>query len=228
MKKLKEPSKKTTKSAGKRNIPYSDNELERLAQAVNKAWQANPQITLVWLTQGEFETQANLLGETLMERMSTGSTRPEFTMKLKQIDKAIDLGVEIVKGYLVGEYSRKEAIFYYPEFGIVKTHKRYKLPIDRSERKASLELFVEAITRHGLQNKNLGLAYWTDIKTTYESLTSTAIKIDGRVSSKVGRKNVLKADIKLALNALINVLKGNYPKTYKSVLRSWGFQKEKY
>jgi hypothetical protein len=37
------------------------------------------------------------------------------------------------------------------------------------------------------------------------------------------RTSILKTN-----NALIHVLKGNFPDTWKSVIREWGFQKEKY
>ncbi|MEI6852586.1 MAG: hypothetical protein WCL06_07065 [Bacteroidota bacterium] len=228
MKKLKTASTPKKKSAKARHIPYAFTELSALASQVNTAWIANPQITLVWLTQAEFETKASQFEQTIRERKNTGSTRPQFTAKLKQIDKTINDGVGILKGYLIGKYGRKLAPSYYAAFGFVKTHQKYKLPIDRNQRRANLEFLVNAISVHGFQNYDLGLAYWTDIKSTYETLTSTANSIDGAVSSKVGQKNILRGEIRLALNALIHVLKGNYPQTYKSVLRGWGFQKEKY
>ena len=55
-----------------------------------------------------------------------------------------------------------------------------------------------------------------------------ATTVDGSVSKKVGDKNELRKTILKTHNALINVLKANYPDTYKSVIREWGFQKEKY
>ena len=40
-------------------------------------------------------------------------------------------------------------------------------------------------------------------------------------------KNKLK-ELNKTLRALINLIKANYPDTYKAELRTWGFQKEKY
>jgi hypothetical protein len=48
------------------------------------------------------------------------------------------------------------------------------------------------------------------------------------VASKVGDKNILKKELKKALNAIVNIIKANYPDNYKEELRNWGFQKEKY
>jgi len=52
--------------------------------------------------------------------------------------------------------------------------------------------------------------------------------MDSGVSEKTGNKNVLKKVLTRGLKALVMVLKGNYPDTWKTELRNWGFQKEKY
>ena len=44
----------------------------------------------------------------------------------------------------------------------------------------------------------------------------------------VGVKNLRKATLRKALNALIRMLQANYPDDYKHRIREWGFQKEKY
>jgi hypothetical protein len=211
-----------------RNLPYADIELDFLAHNVNKSWIANPQITLIWLTQANFEICINQFSVILNEfKISTG-LRPQITGKLKQMDKEIDKSVERIKVYLANKYSKEEATMYYANFGMIKSHKRFKLPVDRNKRKVSLKNLIDALTVHGFENKDCGLVYWTGIFNDYELHMSRAIEIDGTISKKSGEKNKLKPEIRMALNALINVIKGNYPKTYKSVLRLWGFQKEKY
>jgi len=52
--------------------------------------------------------------------------------------------------------------------------------------------------------------------------------MDESVAGKVSEKNVLRDELRKHLFALVNILKGNYPDTYKSEMRVWGFQKEKY
>ncbi len=210
------------------NIPKADIDLMDVAKQVRDTWLTKPSITLIWLTQEDFSTNVDGYSTTLLARKSTGSTRPEITGKLKKLDVTLDKDVENVKVYLADKYGIADAPSYYAAFGIVKTGKVYKLPKDRDERKAAFALLVPAITLHGFQNKQYGNTYWTSQKTLYESLLTQATTIDGSVSSKVGDKNVLKAQIKKGLNALIHIIKGNYPDTYKTELRSWGFQKEKY
>jgi hypothetical protein len=222
-------SKNVAKAPKKtRNLPYADVELDFLARNVNKSWIANPQITLIWLAQADFEICINQYSTILNEfKISTG-IRPQITMKLKQMDKEINKSVERIKVYLANKYSKEEAPMYYASFGMIKSFDRYKLPVDRNKRKVSLKNLIDALPVHGFENNDCGLVYWTGIYNDYELLMSQAIEIDASISKKSGEKNKLKPEIRTALNALINLIKGNYPKTYKSVLRLWGFQKEKY
>ncbi len=210
------------------NIPAADIDLKDVAKQVSDTWLTKPSMTLIWLTQEDFSDIVESYETTLMSRKSTGSTRPIITGKLKNLDFTLDKDVENIKVYLEDKYGKTDAPSYYAAFGIVKEDHVYKLPHDRNERLAALELLVPAITTHGFQTKQFGLTYWTGQKTLYDSLLTQATTIDGTVSSKVGDKNVLKAQIKKALNALIHIIIGNYPDTYKTELRSWGFQKEKY
>jgi hypothetical protein len=220
-----EPTKNPVKTP---NIPRADIDLKDAAESVNEAWSNMPAFTLLWLLQSEFELIVTNYGDVLMSRKSTGSTRPEFTVKLKVLDKKINDNLFHIKDYLVAKYGSKTAPSYFSQFGIIHKYNSYNLPKDRNERKAALVLLVAAITTQGFQTMDYGLAYWTAIKTEYDLLLPTAETIDGTVSSKVGNKNELKKQIKKALNAIINLLKANYPDTYKNEMRAWGLQKEKY
>ncbi len=210
------------------NIPDSDTDLKNVSKLVCTAWGLHPLLILIWITQPDFVIIVDNFDTTLTERKSTGSTRPEVSHKLAELDMTINTDVENIKIYLAEKYTKKNAPSYYAAFGIVKTGKVFKLPKDRDERKDALDLMLPAITLHGFDSKPFGLAYWTNVKTQYDALLAQATSIDGTVSIKVGDKNVLKIQIKKVLNAIINLIKANYPDTYKSELRNWGFQKEKY
>lgn len=216
------------KSSKVLNVPLADADLKDVSILVDKAWQINPQITLIWKTQPEFNIIVTDYSNTLMQRKSTGSERPEYTKKLELLDITIDRDIENVKRYLVEKYGKDSAPSYYAAFGIVKEDKMYKLPMDHNDRKDALDLLIPALTVHGFQNNTFGLAYWTDVRTKFNEYLTKTVDIDGAVSNKVGDKNILKKQIKKVLNSLIKVIMGNYPDDYKNVLRNWGFQKEKY
>lgn len=210
------------------NIPRADTDLMEVAKLVDKSWLQNPQLTLIWISQPVYSSLVTNYSDTLMQRKSAGGSRPEVTGKLKVLDDSINTDIEHIKEYLYDKYTKKAAPTYFKEFGIVKTGEVYKLPIDRDERKATLVLLLAAITVHGFQNNNFGLAYWTDIYTRYDALTAQAGSIDSTVTGKVSSKELSKVQIRKTMNALIHIIRGNYPDDYKSVLRTWGFQKEKY
>lgn len=91
-----------------------------------------------------------------------------------------------------------------------------------------MKLTLEAITAQGFKDKKYGLAYWQDISTRYEAALTLSVDTDGNVAGLVSTKNEARKQIEKTLNALIHIIKGNYPDTYAAVLREWGFQKEKY
>ena len=53
-------------------------------------------------------------------------------------------------------------------------------------------------------------------------------KMDRNLTGQVAPKHNNKEQVKKGLKALVAMLQANYPDTYVSELRKWGFQKEKY
>ena len=92
----------------------------------------------------------------------------------------------------------------------------------------ALKLMISALTEHGFEDKEYGLAFWTSLQEQYSVLVKQATTTHGQVAIKVGDKNALKDNLKKGLNAIVHALKANYPDSYKQELRDWGFQKEKY
>ncbi len=212
----------------KSNTPQKDADLGSQGRIVAATWKKNSLLKLVWTNADEFETIVNSYLDTLAERQSTGGGRKEVTAKLATLDMEIDKGISAIKGYLVYKYNKTNAPSYYPQFGIVKNGNNFIVPRDRDKRAAVLPLILDAITAHGFTGEKYGTAFWQATKTSYDALLTQASAVDGSVAKKVGDKNELHKTIVKTHNALISLIKANYPDTYKSVLREWGFQKEKY
>ena len=221
-----QPDGKKRKKRG--TIPVADSDFGKVATAVSASWTANPWLTLKWTTAANFATAAASYNATLAARQSSGGTRPQITSALKALNKEIDASVAFVKGYLAEKYGKDKSLGYYPAFGITYSSNKYTIPVDQNNREDSLTLMIEAIESNDLQDRTYGLAYWKNIQNNYVALVTQARALAGGISQKVGSKNDLKTEIKKGLNAVINVLQGNYPDTYKQELRLWGFQKDKY
>ena len=99
---------------------------------------------------------------------------------------------------------------------------------DRNKRKDAFPLILDAIVKHGFGDEKYGTGFWQTTAESYVALMDQASKVDGTVSNKVSSKNELRKTIVKTHNALIYLLRANYPDTYKAVIREWGFQKEKY
>ncbi|MGV9003365.1 hypothetical protein [Flavobacterium sp.] len=222
------PPEGETKSSNKGNVPAADVDFGKVAKDVSEAWIARPLITLLWTNAVAFSTEAISYNTELASRKTIGGDRPQITNALNTLDDQMDEALAYVKGYILEKYKKAASTSYYAAFGIVHKTNKYILPADRNYRLSSLDLMLTGLVSHGFDAKEYGTAFWEPIRDQYEILLNQATSTDGTVSTKVSSKNTLKDSLRKKMNALINVLMGNYPDTYKAELRTWGFQKEKY
>jgi hypothetical protein len=217
-----------SKPVKKINVPVADIDFGNLANTVSVKWATSPWLTLQWLNSTEFSTKTASYYDTLGTRIKKGGARPQLTKALQVVEKKIDEGILNVKNYILEKYKKENAKSYYASFGIVQKGNGFSLPKDQDGRSKGLELLVDAIAENGFGDKQYGTQFWKAVQTEYDTLLAEASATDGTISTNVGDKNVLKKEIKKVLNSIIAVIRGNFPDTYKTELRNWGFQKEKY
>jgi hypothetical protein len=209
-------------------IPNKDNDLITVAITVGRNWEKAQELTLAWISQAEFKTCVNDFSSSLSTKNEKGGQRSPVTQKLKLVDKTINSSIKHVKGYLSEKYGEEEAKAYYPKFGIEHSKRGYNLPNERLNRMQALKMVVPALKEEGLEDKKFGTQFWEPIVAMYTQYVDNTIDMDGSIAKHVGNKEHCKQQIRLALNSIIFLLRANYPGTYKSMLREWGFQKEKY
>ena len=216
------------KKQSKSITPADDLNLKDLSQSIAASWQQNLPITLIWTTPAAFATTVNLFDASLGQRLTTGGGRAVVTNQLKALDKTINEHTDYLKTYLKDLFGKDNFTSYFPQFGIAKERKSFVFPADSNMCSAALKMALEAIAAHGLQDKTYGLAFWQSLSQEYDAALKASVDTDGSVAGLVKTKNEHRQQIRKTLNALIHIIKGNYPDTYASVLREWGFQKEKY
>ena len=212
----------------KSHVPSSDIDLGKVVTDVSNTWSTKPELVLLWTNQADFDTIAIDYNNDLTQRLELGGSRPQITQTLKELDKYIDEHLSYIKDMIAKKFKKKSATSYYPSFGIVHKKDKYIMPTDKNSRLAALELMLSGITTHGFDADEYGTAFWQPVYEEYQSLLNQASTTDGNVSAKVSSKNNLRKELIRTLRALINLIKANYPDTYKAELRTWGFQKEKY
>lgn len=210
----------------KGSLPQSDIDTISVAESVVENWNES-EVKLRWITKTAFLTLITEYKESLNSRIQASTTRNPNTQKATELDKKIDAEIEYVKAYIAEKYGKQNAVAYYSQFGIVKGQS-YKLPKNRESRLQSLNQLIEAITTHSLQTMQYGLDYWTNIRNEYSELITILKNAAGNISLHAGNKKHHKEDTRKILNSIILGIKANYPDDYKAILRSWGFQKEKY
>ena len=217
-------NKKSSKTA---HVPTKDLDMASVAETAAAKWVATPALTLLYKTSDVFQLEAKAYSKSLKDRVEAGTDRPNVTGRLKVLDGEINKGVKFVRNYLAEDFDDQDTK-QYPKYGIEKVGTTYGLPNDRNKRVPALDLLLKGIKDGGYDSKKYGKTYFTARIAEYKTLFTLAGSTDGNISEKVGEKNEQKENIRQVLTSLIFILKGNYPKTYSSVLRGWGFQKEKY
>ena len=125
-------------------------------------------------------------------------------------------------------YTKKEAPVYYAQFGITKVGNDYRLPNDNDKRRLALSQMLSGINSNSMNDKTYGQAYWTKIKDDFAQIFVKSRDTDTESKVHVNSKTAQRTIIRKTINALIFLIRANYPDTYKDELRKWGFQKEKY
>lgn len=219
------PGKKPSRQS---HVPQKEIDRSNLCVTAATYWGTKPTITLEYITQPEFLALATSHQKSIKDRLDAGKTRPQMTTRLSVLDKEFNSATGFVKNYISETYEKANAQSYYAEFGIAKKGNAWALPADRDKRVLALDQMLKALTTHGFENNKYGKTWWTARITEYIALVKTAGTTDSTTSDLVGAKNAQKDMVKKVLTSLIFVIKANYPDTWKTVLRAWGFQKEKF
>jgi len=219
-----EPNVENETIRSKPLIPRKDHDFGELCVHISGIWEKTPNLSLLFLTQSEFEALTNAFVNTLRSRRKDGSERSPLTTQLEQADADLERGIRNIKTYLTDKYE-KNAPGYYSLFGIEKYGKRWRLPYDRTKRKENFQLIIGALQAEGMGNRTYGTAFWTELSSRYERLLTSATGKDGKVSVQVSSKNHLKEQLSTALSCIVFLLRANYPYTFQGELRNWGFQK---
>ena len=156
------------------------------------------------------------------------SHRQPLSREIKNLIDEMDQNLHYVKDAISLKFGRANRTAHYADFGIIHYKKKWILADDHNERVNGLESMIASFTLHGIGNFDHGTLYWQDLYTRFKAAVELAIDTDSVRALTVGNKNEIQEDLRLALNSLIHLLKAEYPKTYKTHLRNWGFQKEKY
>lgn len=210
-----------------RGIPKDIDDLLYVASNVAEKWTLSPEITMVSVSSAVFTNQVAAAKADHAQRKQDGANRSIYTGQLKALDAQADEGVAKVKAYLIGKYEDEDvAKTYYGICGIVKEGANYRLPFDRQDRLANLDLMISGIAAEGFGTKPYGTDFWTTLKTNYTNALSAAGDTDSEVSGGIATVDPLLDKIRKTLLGLRFVLRGNYLDTYQQVWREWGYQAE--
>lgn len=209
-------------------MPVKQTDMLNLAENVANKWASTPEIALRWIKLEDYNILVKQFREALDQRTEVGGSRQSTTKMLKNLDGTINEAIEEVKIAIMGKYGKEDGKSYFSEFGIIKMNKAFRFPQDRNQRVQALDILLRGLEKHKIDVAKHSFSFFQTTRDQYIVLVKEAQNIDSNVATEVSNKNEAMKQVEKIINALIQVIKGNYPETYKSELRAWGFQKEKY
>lgn len=212
----------------KGNMPRRETDLLTVATNAVVAWRKKESLVLKWTTVDEFDSKVDDYRDAYRTGATSKGDRRTVTQAFAVVNTEIDSSLKYVKGYITEKFGADNAVAHYEQFGIVKVRKRYMLPEDGDRRQEALEQMVSALRLNGLTTQKYGADYWDDLYIRFGQARGEASAIDSVISQQVADKSDCKETIRETLNALIHLIRANYPHTWREEMRQWGFQKEKY
>jgi hypothetical protein len=213
--------------ANKATMPRKDADIISVAKNAADAWMKETDLKLKWKTIAVFRTEILTFESSFGLKNDATGERSIVSNELTHIRKDVQTGTSHVKNYLAAIY-QNNAPAHYASFGITKVGKAYKLPSDLDRLSQALKQMVNSIDKSEFADKPYGKAFWTELKTRLDAALNKSRSLDSTVKTNVISKDEQRANIRKTFNALIALLKANYPDTHKEMQRTWGFQKEKY
>jgi len=134
-----------------------------------------------------------------------------------------------LKGLLIHEYGRKEAISYYGNYGMEKVGTTYTLPNKTPETLLSLDKLISELSKGEIVSSEYNVKYWTDLRNSLQTQLDNSTSGKGAYSVDVAKTTTLKSQLDDYLNIIVNMIYVHVPKDQvAATLREFGFQKERY
>ena len=209
------------------HMPSTDLDVMTTGRLVVRRWLEMLKILLLWTTAEKYSTAVERYALAIGDKRLTEAERKEISGELGILGTTMVDTLKYLKSRVSEKVGEAKAISIYPQFGMV-SNRSISFPRTQQERMGALEMVVPAIVKYGLEDMHYGLEFWTDLRYQYSALYNKKGYKDSDTSISTAEKNELKKYLRKTNRALANVLQANYPDTYKSELRAWGFHREKY
>ena len=214
-------------------LPRADQTLFDVGAAVKAHWATVPALTLLWLTPAAYSTALADFGTNLTDKRRVAAERSPNVQRLIELDDVADDALPFLKGYINEEAGSKEqGKAAYTSHGMIRRGKNIEWANDRQERVTGVQMLLAKLgtgpTALPYATRKYGSAFWQTWLAEYKPLVEKSGGDAGTVSHKVSKKDEAKKTVRKALQAIIFLLKANYPDTFEAELRAWGFRKENY
>ena len=211
--------------SSKPTLPTAKADLMSVANSVKPYWEASG-FVLVFATPADLQAAVDAVQQADSLKAQAIAGRRVESQKLRKLNAETDAAVSTLKVFLKALYKEDYASRTYA-FGLeYSTKNGYVLPGGMNERLEAMQRLVKAIADNNLNVPGYEAGYWQDmldkLKQSVEQSRTYAKEVTRQVIVKKEKTDF----IKQVLRSLVLMVKANYPKEYKQVLRTWGILKE--
>ena len=194
------------------------------------AWKTKyPTLTVSFITVTEYLNLHTDMRTNAVKTKQLNADRKQATDILKAIHKLIGKHLYNLKGYIIDEFGKENAIRLYDQYGIIHKGKKYAFPSDNDDCGRSLDMVVAELSKpaHPLANKKYGLDFWIVQRDAQRAAWATNKTMDGERSMLTATLQSQKKEAVKLQARLRTHLRAAFGDSYKSVWRDFGFQNEK-
>ncbi len=208
-------------------IPRSHSGMSLLGKAVEKKWQTNSDLKLIWLTPDTLASKIEEHKIAFSQKQKKSADAHPMSERLGELDEEINEKTEQVKNWIKFIENKSKISAYLAAYGIERNRNGAKLPNRRDKKIIALSILIDKLKETNYPtDKPANIAYWENMLEEYTSLYNQKNETKGEVSVHVSSKNELKDDLHEMLTAIVNGIRANFPRKADTMLREWGFLKE--
>jgi len=197
------------------------------SKSVLPSWKNDDKVILPYITVEEFEADIEQLDLALNSSTKAKAKRSPNSGLLTLLNAKIDEHISYVKHRLELEVGKKLVKQNYPSLGVEHIRQSYKIPFKTPQRRVALTMLGNTLKTYNWTDQYCTVEFWQGLIDEFNSLTVDSVDDVKVASSFTGDKTMLKNKVRKVLKSIATILTGQYPDTYESVLRSWGFLREK-
>ncbi len=202
-------------------------ELLQQGRTVMDSWEKDEKVIIPYANIASGRADLDLLEQLLYGTKKVQVKRSPNSGLLIALNEKIDKHIRYPKLRMELQVGKLLVKDHFPSLGLEHKNKSFRIPPKSGARIIALTTLIATINKYEWTDMFCTAQFWQEMLDEYISLTTETTGGAQEESSFTADKGIVIERIRKVLRSIATILTGQYPDTYESVLRSWGFLREK-